>query len=216
MQIQCPKCKQIAPPNQVNVATDIAFCPQCNEGFRISAAIDRDSVNEEILQRPPRGAWFRQEVDKIVVGATTRSPVAFFLVPFMCVWSGGSLGGIYGSQIAKGEFNLTASLFGIPFILGSILFWTFALMAICGKVEVSIGRISYVFVGVGRIGWTRSFDWSTVQSIREDRINMNYPGGHQSVIVMEGKERLKFGSGLNEKRIFFVLSVLKLLKSRSR
>lgn len=216
MRIQCPKCKQIAPPNQVNVATDIAFCPHCNEGFRISAAIDRDSVNEEILQRPPRGAWFRQEIDKVVVGATTRSPIAFFLVPFMCMWSSGSLGGIYGSQIAKGEFNLMASLFGIPFILGSILFWTFALMAICGKVEVSIGRISHVFVGVGRIGWTRTFDWSTVQSIREDRLNINYPGGHQNLIVMDGKERLKFGSGLNEKRMFFVLSVLKLLKSQNR
>ena len=36
---------------------------------------------------------------------STRSCIAFFLVPFTLFWAGGSLGGIYGTQIAKGEFN---------------------------------------------------------------------------------------------------------------
>ena len=55
-------------------------------------------------------------MDTVSLGATTRSPIAFFLVPFMCVWSGGSLGGVYGSQVLNGEFDLGISLFGIPFI----------------------------------------------------------------------------------------------------
>lgn len=216
MKIQCPKCKNVAPADQVNMATDLAFCPQCNEGFRISESIDRETVNPEILRNPPKGAWFRKEMDRIVVGASTRSPAAFFLVPFMCVWSGFSLGGIYGSQIAKGEFNLGMSLFGIPFILGSLLFWSLALMTICGKVEVSIGRLSSVFVGVGKLGWTRKFEWSTVQNIREDGATMNYPGSQQGSIVLEGKERLKFGSGLNEQRRYFVVNTLKYLLQESR
>ena len=215
MRIQCPKCKRIVPPNQVNVVTDIAFCPDCVDGFSISTAMDIDSVNPEILQHPPAGAWFREEMDRMVVGATTRSPVAFFLVPFMCVWSGGSIGGIYGTQIAKGEFNLMLSLFGIPFLLGSILFWSLALMSIFGKVEVTIGSLSSVFVGVGKIGWTRKFEWREVQTIREDGSTVSYPGGHQGIIVMEGKSRLKFGSGLNDKRRFYVFSVLKLMKTNA-
>jgi hypothetical protein len=198
------------------MATDLAFCPQCNEGFKVSDSIDQDTMNPEILRSPPKGAWFRKEMDRIVVGATTRSPIAFFLVPFMCVWSGGALGGIYGSQIAKGEFDLGSSLFGIPFIIGSIVFWSLALMSICGKVEVSIGKASHVFVGVGRVGWTRRFEWAAVQTIREGFSMVSYPGGHQGTIVMEGETRIRFGTGLNDKRRYFVLNALKYLKSETR
>ncbi|MFZ4702594.1 MAG: hypothetical protein ACOYMG_21325, partial [Candidatus Methylumidiphilus sp.] len=59
-------------------------------------------------------------------------------------------------------------------------------------------------------------EWSAVQTIREVGTNVSYPGGHQAAIVLEGKERLKFGTGLNEKRRYFVLNVLKHLKSGSR
>jgi hypothetical protein len=216
MKIQCPNCKQAVPANQVNVETDLAFCPACNEGFRISESIDQDAVSAEILRNPPKGAWFREETDRIVVGGSTRSPVAFFLVPFMCVWSGGSLGGIYGTQIAKGHFNLTESLFGIPFLLGSILFWSLALMSIWGKAEVSIGRNSFVFIGIGSVGWKRRFDWLSVKTIREDVTSMRYPGSQQAAIVMEGSERLKFGTGLNEARRYFLLNALKYLHAQNR
>ena len=92
------------------------------------------------------------------VGATTRSVSAFFLVPFMLVWSGFSLGGIYGTHIVKGKFDPMMSLFGIPFVLGSVLFWSLALMAIAGKVEVRIrGEEGTIFTGLGVLGWTRRF-----------------------------------------------------------
>ena len=198
------------------MATDLAFCPQCNDGFKVSESVDHDTVNADVLRNPPKGAWFRKEMDKVVIGASTRSPIAFFLVPFMCVWSGGSLGGIYGSQIAKGEFNLTMSLFGIPFLLGSIIFWTLALMSVCGKVEISIGKTGSVFVGIGAVGWTRRFDWSSVQTIREAPSPMQYPGGYYGGIILEGQQRLKFGTNLNEKRRYFVLGALKYLKAETR
>lgn len=216
MKILCPKCKRAAPPDQVNMATDLAFCPDCNDGFRISENLGSEAVNPDILRDPPKGAWFKQDMHGTVIGATTRSAMAFFLVPFMCVWSGASLGGIYGTQIMKGEFNLGMSLFGIPFLLGSVLFWAIALMAVCGKVEVKIGRASSVFVGVGRFGWTRKFDWSEVATIREDITGVHRQGGAQRAIVFEGKERLVFGSGLSENRRYFLLNALKFLKSQDR
>lgn len=68
---------------------------------------------------------------------------------------GGALGGIYGSQIMAGEFNLMLSLFGIPFVLGTLFLGSIALMTVCGKVVVST---SYdqgkIFTGVGPFGWT--------------------------------------------------------------
>lgn len=216
MKIQCPDCKSSVPSDQVNMGTDLAFCEPCDNAFRISETIDLDSVSKDSLMEPPKGAWFIDEVDRVVVGASTRSAVAFFLVPFMCVWSGGSLGGIYGSQIVKGEFDLTMSLFGIPFVLGSLIFWALALMAIWGKVEVTIGNDSTIFTGIGSIGWTRRFDWSSVRTIREDTTRVQYPGSQQAAIVMEGKGRIKFGSALNEPRRYFVLNALKHLKAENR
>ncbi len=216
MKIRCPKCKRVVPPDQVNMGIGLAFCPQCNDGFKISETVDQDIVNVDFLREAPMGAWFKKEMDKIVVGASTRSPMAFFLVPFMIVWTGGALGGIYGSQIAEGEFEPGISLFGIPFILGSIVFCTAALMTVFGKVEVSIGKDSSVFTGIGSVGWTRRFDWSAVQTIREAGAHVGYPGSHAGAIVMEGKTRLKFGTGLNEQRRYFVLNVLKHLKLERR
>jgi hypothetical protein len=211
MKIQCPKCRRTVPANQVNISTDLALCPACSEGFKVSESIDLDSVSAETLRDPPNGAWFRKEMDRIVVGASTRSPQALFIIPFMCVWSGLSLFGIYGRQIISGEFNLTSSLFGIPFILGSILLGAHALMTVCGKVEVSIGRTSSVFVGVGYLGSTHSFDWASIQTIREEQ-----PDGDQGAIVLQGKERLKFGELLNQKRRHFVLNALKYLRAETR
>ena len=179
-------------------------------------SVDQDWVNADTLRNPPKGAWFRKGIDGVVVGASTRSPVAFFLVPFICVWSVVSVGTIVGSQIAMGQFDLSASLFGIPFILGSLLFGALALMTVWGKVEVSIGKVSSVFVGIGPIGWKRRFDWSTVQTIREDSSQVRYPGGHAGTIVLEGKERLTFGMGLNEPRRYFVLNALKYLRASTR
>ena len=205
------------PSDQVNMATDLAFCPRCNDGFKVSESIDRDAIDADILQNPPKGAWFRQEVNGTVVGASTRSPVALLLVPFMCVWSGGSLGLVYGTQIVEGEFNLALSLFGIPFLLGGIIFWAFTLIAVWGKVEVSVGYVSSVFVGIGSTGWRRYFDWSSIRTIREERTNIHFQGRIRRGIALEGqRKRLVFGTGLNDERRYFVLNALKYLHAEAR
>ncbi|MHC4194257.1 MAG: hypothetical protein ACYSP9_08825 [Planctomycetota bacterium] len=215
MKIQCPYCHQVLPSNGINVQTDIGFCARCNEGFKVSESIDVDEANEAVFNKRPGGTWFEEGIHEFSVGASTRSPIAFFLVPFMCVWSGFSLGGIYGAQIASGKFNLTLSLFGIPFILGSIMFWGFALMAVCGKVVVRVRhRVGSIFVGVGAIGWRRAFDWAEVRVIREEGANVHYPGGYGKGIVFEGKSRLRFGTNLNERRRYFMLQALKYLKTK--
>jgi anti-sigma factor ChrR (cupin superfamily) len=55
MKIMCPKCGQVVPANQVNMATDLALCPGCNEGFKVSEAVDGDLVNASVLDNPPGG-----------------------------------------------------------------------------------------------------------------------------------------------------------------
>jgi hypothetical protein len=120
MKMLCPQCGSALPPEAVNIATDLALCPgmrPTEPGFRVrrgrrhqpgraAPAAARDLA-------PPGGR-------EIILGTTRRSKAAWFLVPFTAVWSGGSMCGIYGTQIIKGA-RLLQSLFGIPFLIGTVL-----------------------------------------------------------------------------------------------
>lgn len=63
--------------------------------------------------------------------------MALFVVPFTCVWSGISLGGIYGRQVSSGQFDPTSSLFGLPFLIGSVFLIGYCAMTTMGNVELS-------------------------------------------------------------------------------
>src|SRR4051812_39865012 len=130
MKLNCPVCHTFIPVSQINVQADVAACAKCNEVFAVSDLVAEGQGDIECdLASPPQGAWFLDEGFAWTLGATTRSGLAFFLVPFMCVWSGFSLVGIYGTQIAAGEFRLAQSLFGIPFLLGTIFMGAGAIMS---------------------------------------------------------------------------------------
>jgi len=126
------------------------------------------------------------------------------------VWSGISLGGIYGKQISSGQFDPTSSLFGVPFLLGSVFLIGYCAMTTTGKVELSqrSGSLS-VFTGVGRLGWTRYYLWSDFSSAREDSRNGFNWNRQGVVIVLEGKRRAAFGTMLSEERRYFMLSALR-------
>lgn len=218
MQLTCPTCAKPYPPENINVQTDVAHCPACNQMAHPSELMS-DNFDPEVITAPPPGAWYSENMNETVVGATTRSPVALFMVPFMCVWSGFSIGGIYGSQIASREFNLMMSLFGLPFVVGSILFWSITLMAIWGKSEVRLrGQNGEVFVGIGSLGWKRRFNFEDIDSVDETLTTTNYPGRNTSgnVIELSGKSTLRFGSNLSEPRRYFMLHALRAYMSAAK
>lgn len=215
MSLACSRCGHLIPPADLNVQTDVALCRACGHLGQVSDfASPRPSSHT--IAHPPPGAWRRDSFAGPVFGATTRSPLAFFLVPFMLVWTGGSLGGIYGTQIAKGEFDPFLSLFGLPFIAGSVIFWGITLMAIAGRVEVRVGPDGHgeVFTGVGRFGRRRAFDLAEVDTITEETSIVRHRRrhtGHQHSIVLAGRTRLAFGSGLSDARRYFILQTLRSL-----
>lgn len=189
--MNCPQCSSEIQTENINIKADIAQCLKCKNVFKISENIEDPNDKNFSISNNPDGTWFKTEFNETIIGASTRSAAAFFLVPFMLVWSGGSLGGIYGSQIKNGEFNLLISLFGIPFILGSLLFWSLALMAIWGKVEITLNnKGGKIFTGIGSIGKTKHFLWSDVSTIKESQPNLRYPGSQGRGIVLE--ERKEF------------------------
>ncbi len=203
MKIVCPSCRADIPLDDVNVSTDVALCRRCKSHFSYSELLAASGAGEVDLQRPPTGTWFRRTPLGFAVGASTRSPEAFFLVPFMCVWSGISLGGIYGKQIASGIFDFASSLFGIPFLLGTLYFGTLAVMKVCGKVVVSVDRDEgAVFTGVGPIGWRQRFNWREVTTVRSN----------EGKIMLEGQRRIDLASLLNSERLYFILAALRRMR----
>jgi hypothetical protein len=207
MRVTCPSCGRALPADELNVATDVGACRGCNEVFKLSDVVTTDAQDVNVLAPPP-GAWFRELPDGFEVGATTRSPTAFFLVPFMVVWSGGSLGGIYGAQIKSGTFSPMMSLFGLPFLLGSVIFWSIALMAVAGTCRITVkGRDAALFQGFGPFGWTRRFAWGDVRTVTETmRSGRDARGG---AVLLEGATRIKFTSNMSEERRYFVVQALR-------
>jgi hypothetical protein len=210
MEVRCPKCDRLIDSEDVNVGADTAFCRDCDEAFKLSELVHGEEAGAFELEDPPKGAWFGRTADGFIIGARTRSKAGCFLIPFAIIWSGGSLGGIYGTQIASGEFNILLCLFGIPFLLGSILLWSMALMTIWGitvvKVEGTLGR---VFSGIGSLGRTKNFDWSGVSTVREEEYSSGNNGSRSKRIVLEGNRRIGLGSMLNDNRRYYMLKALK-------
>ena len=213
--IECPKCSSPVNSESINIQTDIAQCLQCQNIFKISLNIENLVDPKFNINKQPSGTWLKKEFNQTIIGATTRSPVAFFLVPFMLIWSGGSLGGIYGSQIIDGEFDLLLSLFGIPFLIGSIIFWTITLMAIAGKVEITIDKDGgKVFTGVGQLGIIKRFSWDEISKIKEGNSKLTYPGSQGGVIVLEGTRKISFGLGVKENRKYYLLNALRSIAKK--
>ncbi len=218
MRVTCPACQQALDAGQINVATDVAFCPRCEEAFSLSELVAAGDVDDGDGGDPPKGCWFRSDFDDWELGATTRSYAAWFLVPFMCVWSGAALGGIYGSQIVKGEFNLGMSLFGIPFVLGAICFGSFAAMTVCGKTTLRVENDHAVtFIGIGSIGWRRRFEWSEIRHVSESPARAWNNGCPMFEIRLEGAGKLiKFGLGVSDERRAFLLRVLRRMLVKTK
>jgi hypothetical protein len=212
MDYSCPSCRATIGMDDINVSTDLALCRVCGKTFSFSAIAGGSAAEGPDLAAPPAGAWFEQLPDGFRVGASTRSWMALFLVPFACVWSGISLTGIYGKQITSGQLDIGSSIFGLPFLIGTFFLVGMCLMTVAGKTEItrSGDRLS-LFSGVGPIGWTRNYQWSDFSNVREDsrRNGINWNRQGQIAVLLEGKRRAAFGSMWNEERRYFVLSALR-------
>ena len=217
MKLNCPECKSEIATENLNVLTDVALCTTCQNVFIISENVQDSTTLGFDINDSPKGTWLKNDFNQTVLGASTRSPIAFFLVPFMLVWTGGSIGTVYGYQLINGEFDLQQSLFGIPFIIGAIIFWSLTLMTIWGKVEITLNNEGgKVFTGVGNIGLVKKFSWKEVQTINEQTTNFRYPGSQGNRLVMEGSKRITFGSSLKSEKLFYLKKALQVLKHQNQ
>jgi hypothetical protein len=204
----------------INVEKDIAYCINCNNAFSISKLFNKNIDNgcsnyiESVINNPPKGTWKIENNDNIIIGASTKSIFAFFIVPFVTIWIGILLTGFVYNMIVK-DFSIFLIIILIPFFAVGIIFGFLALKTVAGKIEICIGKNSYVFNGIGQIGFKQKFDWSSVVNIYEDGPNSSFGRNYYKFIYIEGKNRIKFGGELKEDRKYYILNILKYLKSKN-
>ncbi len=172
MNVVCPKCRKTIPMEDVNVSTDIALCRDCGETFPFSelSSVVPDTAPVDFGNPPPHVKLDLNPMDGSFTLTHQRfSKTTLFMVPFTLLWGGGSMTMIYGSQFFNHKFDWRLSLFGLPFLIGTLFLISACLMSAFGKTKVrlAMGKGS-IFHGVGGIGRTRHFTYSTRTSVRVD------------------------------------------------
>lgn len=198
---KCPLCGSGIGMTDVNVAADIALCRACGKTSPFSVIAGGATISLDILSNPPRSVKTQQDFrDGTTIIYRKLSGILFFLIPFTAFWSGLSMWGIYGAQFKKGEFDLSQSLFGLPFLIGTIVLLSVIMFLLCGKWKITMRKgFGTVFVGVGSLGWTRYFNYDrdTLVSMRmtNTRVN-NVP--QQGILIKNGDNELVFGTLIKE------------------
>lgn len=172
---------------------------------------DGAAISLDTLDTPPKGIRYEQDFR----GGTTisyhrLSPSLLFLIPFTAVWSGISMWGFYGTQISTGTFDLGKSLFGLSFLIGTIILVSLDTYLLIGKTRVTLdGGLGTVFVGVGPIGWTRRFNYrrDSLVTMRLTNISVNDVRQQGILVRTDGKDFV-FGTMFSEEAKRFVAAAI--------
>lgn len=234
----CTRCRRVIPPDDINVAKDVAYCRICNLACQLSAVTDASELSSGVdLSRPPAGAWQQAEGMDTIIGASSRSlGTAVGALAVSLFWNG--ITGLFVLLAVAGTLhnmgivlpawfpappmkqqpmsvgiNIFLWLFLTPFILIGMAMLGAFLMAAAGRTELSIGRSeASVFTGVGPIGYRRRFDPQTVTDVRIDQRRWQTDGGQpQTCIVIESAsgKQVRCGALLPEERKRFVAAALR-------
>jgi hypothetical protein len=235
----CPRCKGVIPSEDVNVASDIAFCRHCNLSHRLSDLTSGSTVDENVdASRPPAGTWFQRDGRGTTIGATHRSiGQAFGLLLFTLFWNGIvsmfvllnvastlHLIGISiphwfpaprmnGSAMGIG-MTLFLWLFLTPFIAIGLAMFAAFLSSLAGRTELQIqGGQCILFSGIGSLGRRKRFSTSEIKDVRiEDKRWRDSDGDSRrntQIVIETNAKPIKFGSMLTNERRQFVAGCAK-------
>lgn len=226
----CPKCGCEVEMANINVANDILLCSSCGETSRFSEIVDleREAKEEDydaqlLNKKPPKHLKVISDptdmTGRILLIYRKFSPAAFFFIPFTCAWSGFSMAAIYGSQIASGKFDLQASLFGLPFLVGSIVLVSVCLFCLFGKRVLTLERGNgKYFFGVGFIGIFKRFTYDRQTKVCDGETSYTVGGGrhgggsHLSELHLthpDKSDKVRICAGMSDDALDYVAAVLR-------
>lgn len=213
----CPKCGRVIPPDDINVASDVAYCRACNVASKLSALARVADLETGVdFRNPPAGVWRQDDGLNTVIGSTHRSVgAALGLLGVSLFWNGivsvfvllASAATMQHLGIPVPQWFPSPVMNDSPMSVGMTIFlWIFLtpfmaigagmigalLMTVAGRTEVSLGRSeASVFSGVGSIGYRRRFDPQNVTDVRiEDRQWRDGDGDRQrkTCIIIQTQE----------------------------
>ena len=245
MEIRCPSCHTVIQKENINEEEGWGFCNTCKDSFLLSDVPDNDELEKQevkldeaqslkdIAHDSPKGVYIHEESGRITIGVKLCSiPVGGIIVLFIAfiiiVFTGGFIfGGFLPviKSIADSGQNIWANpaiyffiVFASPivFVFGG---WIITIiMVIMGKMEIVLGKDSWVFTGIGKIGIKKIFDWKHVQRTYKrtwttqhssDRSRRIYNTHYE--IIIQGKTKVNFGKILNgtyKKQFEYILLAL--------
>jgi hypothetical protein len=214
-QYQCQSCGAGIALSDVNVANDIALCRSCGKTMPFSEIAPIPGSENVDLAKPPKGVRIEESpIHGRTIIYRRMSPVVFFLIPFTAFWSGFSMWGIYGRQFQEGKFDFAQSLFGLPFLIGTVFLVSFILFCLFGRWRIGFsGGVLSAAIEVGPVGWTRRLvcDKSARVSIRPAKWQKNNVPQHLIQVECQGNT-LKFGSPIpDEARAFIAEAVRRMI-----
>jgi DNA-directed RNA polymerase subunit RPC12/RpoP len=207
----CVHCGRPVALEDTNVATDLALCRACGQTMLFSAISGRVEIENTDLSAPPRGVRVdRSLISGVEISYHRFSPASLLLVPFTAVWSGASLWTIYGRQIAAGKFDLAASLFGLPFLAGSVFLVCLTVLLVFGAWRLRLDRgVCEMFTGVGPLGRRLSIPLAAGTQVRLE------PGAFRQnrvpqmdIVVTTGDRQVKFGATLPQEVRLYLAAVI--------
>jgi hypothetical protein len=223
MKIICPKCKAEIPPNDVNVAAALAYCPACAEGFPLSALVaDGGPPRVEAPAAPV--STLHRDGDVLTLSLPPggfRGPGCFFL-GFSLFWNAITwtfLGIFILNAIAPGTIKVKSKgdlpgvfvfLFLTPFVLIGIGTFVAAIFNIFGRYSLVMDRVRGIYrQEVFGFKWDKKFDLSEISSVElvvaytQNNIPVYSVGLIREGLTETGeakpwRSRISFGSGLPE------------------
>ena len=193
----CPNCAKELPLADVNVAQDVALCRACGYTgpFLAAAAVPR--MTDEEMARPPKRVSLQREFgDALTITCRPKRGMLLFLVPFTLFWSGFSMAGIYIVPLATGNFDWKMGLFGLPFLIGTVVLVTIILNVLVGRTTVTLTK-GKVQVGTHLLGWKKIREMecgpgtTVTLAMSGYRVN-NVP--QPEIELTCGEQKLKFGA----------------------
>lgn len=198
--------------DDVHVAKDVALCRGCGYSGPFLNVSAIPLLTDEELANPPKRVTLKRDFgDSLSIVCRPKKTALWFLLPFAAIWSGVSVGGIYGMQIVQREFNPMLSLFGVPFLLGTAGLLTAICYLLFGHTTITLSREHVrVFSGLFGMGRIREMpcEKGTVVSIGKSDFRVN-DVPQDEIALTSGDRTFKFGAMvLSKETLPYVAAVL--------
>ncbi len=204
MEVVCRSCERKINSENINVAKDTAYCSACENIMVLSEVVSTPSNTNSTPGSSEAGVKIIDQSYNWSIEARHLGLLALFSFIVTASWTGTLLSVINFMKTAKVEFDLGLSLFGMPFLIVNIFMVAFTLMNIFGRTVISNkDGEALIFVGIGKIGWYRRFEWRSIERVSVIvRENSEY-------ISLEGSSLLNFGGSLSHKKLHFITNFLR-------